>query len=336
MTIRASGILSWTLAISSFVFLSSASPDNFRLVNPVMPGADPFAFVSKGIIWIYPTWSPGSGRMFYAFSSSDLLSWQRHGPVLEFANIRWIEADGEKMHYAWAPCIVERNEKFYFYYSVGPQGKTPSRLGVAIGNSPAGIFVDSGQPLLIGGGGFEAIDPMVFEDPRSGHLFLYAGGSAGATLRMFALRDDMVNLEKPMPVDTPPQFTEGVFIHYHGGKYHLTYSHGSYRHASYSVHYATGDSPTGPWTYRGPLLLSDSLHKGPGHHSFIQSPLNGEWLIFYHRWDGQSGDGPYHGSRQICIDRVSYDANGLLRPISMTDGRTITPVRPGAVINRPR
>jgi hypothetical protein len=39
----------------------------------------------------------------------------------------------------------------------------------------------SGKPLVTGGNGFEAIDPMVFVDPKTKTPYLYAGGSAGAT-----------------------------------------------------------------------------------------------------------------------------------------------------------
>jgi beta-xylosidase len=159
---------------------------------------------------------------------------------------------------------------------------------------------------------------MVFADPQSGKTYLYAGGSAGATLRVFELNPDLVRFAREIPIATPPQFTEGVFMHYRDGRYYLSYSHGSYRHSSYSVHYATADTPTGPWTYRGAILESGDTHKGPGHHSFIRSPLTGEWLIVYHRWENQAGDGPYRGFRQICIDRVEYDQEGLIRPIVMT------------------
>ena len=56
----------------------------------------------------------------------------------------------------------------------------------------------------------------------------------------------------------------------------------------------------------------------------------GDWRIVYHRWENQTGDGPYRGSRQICIDRVDYDAAGLIRPIVMTGGTAGT----NAVIRR--
>ncbi len=300
-------LLGWTVTI-------------LEAANPIMPGADPQALVVGDTVWVYPTWSPGRGDSFYAFSSTNLTDWQRHGPVLEFKNVRWIKDDGQERHHAWAPGILTNNGKYFFYYSVGPQNPTPSRIGVAVGDKPQGPFRDSGKPLLTGGNGFEAIDPMVFTDPQSGKTYFYSGGSAGATLRVFELNPDLVSVAREIPVQTPPQFTEGVFMHYREGRYYLSYSHGSYQHASYSVHYAMADSPVGPWIYRGAILTSDATRKGPGHHSFIRSPLTGEWLIVYHRWDNQTGDGPYRGSRQLCIDHMEYDANGLILPIVMTGG----------------
>lgn len=320
-----------TFLFSSFALLASASHSPAAFPNPILPGADPHALVWQNTVWVYPTWSDGRGERFFAFSSTNLTHWQRHGPLLDFNDVSWIKDDRQPRHHAWAPCVLPARGRFYFYYSVGPQNPTPSRIGVAVGDSPAGPFQDSGKPLLTGGQGFEAIDPMVFADPQSGKTFFYAGGSAGAKLRVFEMNPDLISFAREIPVTTPPFFTEGVFMHYDRGQYYLSYSHGSYRHSSYSVHYATAPTPTGPWTYRGAILTSDPSRKGPGHHSFIRFPPNGEWLIFYHRWDNQTGDGPYRGFRQICIETVEFDPQGLIRPIRMTSGQNSSPnpaVRP--------
>jgi beta-xylosidase len=311
------------LILLSVLFLVWAFPQHAaaQWTNPIMAGADPHAIVVGKTVWTYPTWDVrgGGGRHFYAFSSADLQRWEQHGPVLGFEDVSWIKDDGQQNHGAWAPGVIEARGKFYFYYSVGPQNPTPSRIGVAVGDRPEGPFRDSGQPLLTGGSGFEAIDAMVFADPNSGRHYLYAGGSAGAKLRVFELKDDLVSFSREIQVETPPRFTEGSFMHCHGGKYHFTYSSGSWQRSSYSVHYVTSSSPIGPWQYRGAILTSDATHKGPGHHSFIQDPATGDWLIVYHRWDQVTGDGPYRGSRKICIDRVHYDAEGFLLPIQMSD-----------------
>lgn len=319
-------MLMLALRLQGLLLLGTLGVSWLHAANPILPGADPHALVVDQTVWIYPTWSGGRGERFFTFASTNLVDWQRHGPVLDLKDVAWIKDDGQERHHAWAPGVLFKNGRCYFYYSVGPQNPTPSRIGVAVGDKPEGPFRDSGRPLLTGGNGFEAIDPMAFTDPRSGKSFLYAGGSAGAKLRVFELGSDLLSFAREVPVETPSQFTEGVFMHYHNGRYYLSYSHGRWQYSSYSVHYATADSPTGPWVYRGPILTSDRTHKGPGHHSFLRTPITGEWLVVYHRWENQAGDGPYRGARQICLDRFEYDTDGLIRPIVMTSrSRPATP-----------
>ncbi len=290
--------------------------------NPQFQGADPHATMIDGELWVFPTGGPGgswAADRFGAFSSRDLRTWQPRGELIRRDQIAWIGADGAPEHFLWAPGVATRDGKWYLYYSVGPQNPTPSRIGVAVADRPAGPYRDSGQPLVTGGQGFEAIDPMVFVDPKDGKAYLYAGGSAGARLRVWELTPDMVGLSREVPVATPPQFTEGAFMHERNGTYYLSYSHGRFNAADYSVHYATAPSPTGPWRYRGAILTSDRTHKGPGHHSFVQAPT-GEWLIVYHRWENPQGPAPFSGERQVAIDRLRYAKDGRILPVRMTDG----------------
>ena len=295
--------------------------------NPLLSGADPHAvLIQKQEIWIYATGlGPGNGRL-YAASSRDLREWTTHGPILDFDSIPWIRADGRREAYAWAPCLARRGRHYYLYYSVGPQSAShPAHIGVAVGDSPAGPFRDSGRALITGGNGFEAIDPMAWYDAKADHWLLYVGGSAGAKLCIYELDRNMTRVARELETETPQHFTEGAFLHYHDGYYHLTYSHGSWRHDSYSVHHATGPSPTGPWAYQGPILTSDERHKGPGHHSICRHPDSGEWLIFYHRWENASGPGPYEGSRQIAADRLVHLPKGRIQPVRMTDAKPPVP-----------
>lgn len=290
-----------------------------KIKNPVFVAADPHAVVFGDRVWIYPTFSRPHERTFHAFESTDLQHWTRHGPVLDFKNVKWIDDDGAEHHWPWAPCCVERNGKYYFYYSVGPQVPTPSRIGVAVGDNPAGPFADIGKPLLTGTNDvFEAIDPMVFID-KDGKAYLYAGGSNGSRLKIFELNDDMISLKREVPVENPKNFTEGTFMHERNGIYYLTYSHGWWQGDTYSVHYATGPSPTGPFTYRGPILVGNDKHKGPGHHSIIHDLKTDTWRIVYHRWNNETGTPPYKGHRSTAIETLTYDANGLINPIEMTD-----------------
>lgn len=294
--------------------------------NPVLQGADPHAMEINGTYWLYPTRSNGPGSRFFAYSSPDLRQWKEHGPVLDFKDLAWALADGRPQALAWAPCIIGHGGRFYFYFSVGPQSAAfPAHIGVAVGDSPAGPFVDSGQPLLTGGNGFEAIDPFVFHDAKNGRHLLFSGGSAGATLRIHQLDESLTRLARRIQTATPPHFTEAPFLHQRDGIFHLTYSYGGWRDASYSVHHATAETPTGPWRYRGCILKSDARHKGPGHHSILRLPGTDQWRIIYHRWNDRQGDGPFSGSREIAIDRLEHTPDGGITPIRMTDGETSRP-----------
>jgi beta-xylosidase len=291
---------------------------DLRAANPILSVADPHAVVFDKTLWIYPT-GGGGGTEFFAWSSTDGSQWKKHGPILRLDEVRWIRDDGAERHFAWAPCAIRKDRRYYFYYSVGPQNPTPSRIGVAVGDRPEGPFRDSGKPLLTGGSGFEAIDPFVFQDPETGTCYLYAGGSAGSKLRVFELSPDMVSFKREIPVKTPRLFTEGPFVHHHAGRYYLSYSHGNYRDASYSVHYATGETAIGPWTYQGVILASDHRHKGPGHHSMVRLPGSEPWFIVYHRWNDREGGGPFTGKRETCIDRLEHTPDGKIARVVMTD-----------------
>ena len=300
----------------AYILLTVGLIQSVFAANPVLRGADPHAIISDGIFYVYPT--SGPGNRFYVYASKNLESFKRGQAVLDFRKIDWIPKGGN----AWAPAIIEKDGTWYFYYSVGPK---PSHIGVASGTSPRGPFTDSGKPLLSDNGksSFEAIDPMVFKDSKTGKHYLYAGGSAGSKLRVFEMADDMLTFAKEIKVDTPKNFTEGIFMHERNGIYYLSYSHGSWRDETYSVHYAISETPTGPWHYQGPILTSDKRYKGPGHHSFVQLPETDHWLIFYHRWEKA---GPDQGHRMTAIEIVKYDKQGRIKPIIMTrKGITLTP-----------
>ncbi len=296
-------------------FVLVGAPATGEDVPSVLEGGDPTLIHANKTWWVYRT--GGTEGTLEAIASNDLRNWETRGTLIAKSDIRWIDDDGAPKHGLWAPDMVQGNGRWYFYYSVGPQNPTPSRLGVATCDSPAGPCADSGKPLLTGGNGFEAIDPMVFRDPKSGKHYLYAGGSAGATLRVFEVGTDMVSLAREVPVDQPPLFTEGAFMHERRGTYYLSYSHGKWNDATYQVHYATAPGPTGPWRYRGLILQSDGKYKGPGHHSFVRAP-DGRWLIAYHRWEGRTDNGPYKGRRRIAIQPIHYLSDGRIAPIAIS------------------
>lgn len=317
--------MAWRRGFYTLAALTLVAADGRASRNPLFAGADPDIIAACGEWWIFPTSQGAMPRReftsrFYAWHSPDLQHWRKTEPVLTIGSIKWIGDDGQPEHYLWAPSVTRANGRYYMYYSVGPQGASPSRIGVAVATRPDGPYVDSGKPLLTGGNGFEAIDPVVFPDRRTGLAYLYAGGSAGAKLRVFEVAPDLVSLGREIPVATPAQFTEGAFMHERKGIYYLSYSHGRFNGPDYSVHYATGTSPIGPWTYRGAVLTSDATHKGPGHHAFVTNPALGRSVVAYHRWNRSDATPPFTGMRDVAVEELRYGRDGSILPIKMTNG----------------
>jgi hypothetical protein len=128
------------------------------------------------------------------------------------------------------------------------------------------------------------------------------------------LNSDMISLSGSLSVVTPTNFTEGPFMSKRNGLYYMSYSNGHWNDSTYNVQYATSTSPMGPWTYRGQILSSDSGHKGPGHHAFVQVPNTDTWVIVYHYWD------TLYSARHTSTDYITYNADGTIAPIAMTGG----------------
>ena len=62
------------------------------------------------------------------------------------------------------------------------------------------------------------------------------------------------------------------------------WSEGGWTGPDYSVAYAIGDSPFGPFKRVGKILQQDpAIATGAGHHSVINIPGTDQWYIVYHR-----------------------------------------------------
>src|SRR6476659_7528842 len=72
--------------------------------NPILNGwyADPEATIFGKTYWIYPTYSDAYEKQvfFDAFSSTDLIHWQKHEHILDTAAVKWAKRA------MWAPAIV--------------------------------------------------------------------------------------------------------------------------------------------------------------------------------------------------------------------------------------
>ena len=293
------------LLLPAFVFTPSRTALAATTTgNPIIPGdgADPDIELFNGKYYIYPTTPDGSH--FHAWASTDLSNWQDQGTILQLgSDVSWDNISG------WAPTMVYRNNQYYFYFAGDGQ------IGVATCISPVGPCTDKGTPLVgsNGIGGIEVIDPMVFTD-SDGQTYLYFGGSAGGgKMGIYKLNSDMVSLNGNLIVQTPPNFTEGVYMVKRNSTYYLMYSNARWYDTSYNVQYSTSTSPLGPWTYQGTVLSSANGNTGPGHHSLLKYPGTDDWYIVYHRHEQSNGPG-----RRIAIDRIYFNADGTIAPVVMT------------------
>lgn len=299
-----------------------------KRVSPVLPGyyADPNIAVFGDKYYIYATtdgYAGWGGNVFYVWSSPDLVQWTRSAePFLTLngtsGNVPWATGN------AWAPTIIERNGKYYFYFSGNNPTYDRKTIGAAIADSPDGPFTAQPTAMILNNGAVttgQAIDPAVFEDPTTGKYYIFYGnGGSDIIGSLYAeLNDDMVSVKDNTTQAIPglTDFREGIFVNFREGLFHLTYSIDDTGSENYRVGYATSDSVHGPWTYRG-IILQKDVSQGilaTGHSSIINVPCTDDWYIAYHRFHIPDGDGTH---RETTIDRLYFDNNGLIIPVIPT------------------
>ncbi|MEZ5163509.1 MAG: glycoside hydrolase family 43 protein [Fimbriimonadaceae bacterium] len=278
--------------------------------NPIFSGwyADPEIHVFEGRYYVYPTYSaPYEKQTFYeAFSSPDLVHWHREGRILDFKDVPW-----STNRAAWAPSVIERNGKYFMYFSAGDG----AGIGVAVSDHPGGPFKDAlGEPLIKENiNGAQPIDAMAFLDDDD-QAYLYYGGWKHANV--VKLTEDMLHTEGDFKEITPEGYVEGSFMLKRKGEYVFMWSEGGWGNSTYGVAYARAKSPTGPFERIGKILGTDpTVAKGAGHHSVLQLPGTDEYVICYHRRPLEETDA---NARVVCLDRLVFDENGNILPVKQT------------------
>ena len=129
--------------------------------------------------------------------------------------------------------------------------------------------------------------------------------------------DEFFSEKRLIPNTELKDVFEAPFVFKRGDTYYFTYSSGSCHDHTYRVQYATSKAgPMGPFTYKGCILETnaDGTIHGPGHHSIIEE--DGHYYIVYHRHNNPHS---VHGfNRQVCIDEMSFDAEGNILPVVPT------------------
>ena len=319
--------------------------DNHR--QPILSGlhADPEVLYSNKTkkYYIYSTTdgTPGwGGHDFSVFSSVNLIDWTDEGKMLDVKGdqVKW--ANGN----AWAPAIEEVKQKdgtyrYYFYFSANNPVSKRKEIGVAVSDSPTGPFVDSGAPIITDADrpaearGGQAIDVDVFRDPKSGKYYLYWGNGfmAGAELNadMLSVKKETVRLLTPKGGSLRTwAYREGGYVFYRKDTYYFMWSVDDTGSPNYHVCYGTSKSPLGPITIdeQSYMVISqkpeDKIY-GTAHNSVLQLPGKDVWYIVYHRInknyvDKKLGKGVPGTHREVCIDRLTFDKQGRILPVTPT------------------
>lgn len=240
---------------------------------------------------------------------SDPTKWVCHGDIFRSrdghdspSDVDWTD------EMLFAPDVVERGGKYYLYaYIVNAKGC------VAVADRPEGPFrllsrYEYDIPNHYDNGTF--IDPGVLVDD-DGRVYIYCGYQGSY---MCELKDNMYEAVPGsykldiIPTAEPHRFFEACSPRKINGTYYLIYSpqRGS------CLDYATSDSPTGPFTYRGTIIDNGIDFPGGNDHGSVCC-VNGQWYIFYHRMTNGT-----IMSRRGCVERIEILPDGTIPQVEMT------------------
>ena len=114
-------------------------------------------------------------------------------------------------------------------------------------------------------------------------------------------------------------FVEGSYMLKHNGTYYLLYSTGALHDGSYSVHYAMGNNPFGPFTKPNPNIVirmnKEKTTQGPGHNSVFK--FIDKYYIVYHQHN-QPHEDAQGVFRQTCADLMEFNADGTIKEVTPT------------------
>lgn len=299
--------------------------------NPVLDQdfPDP-TVISGGDGWYYAyatqSISKGDTLNIQTARSKDLVTWEFLGDALP-QKPAW----ASQTQKFWAPHVLRDSlaKKYYMYFSGQPNGKDGLCLGVAVADAPGGPFVAEPEPLQCGEG-FINIDPVAFDDPKSGKRLLY-WGSGFKPIKVQELTADRLHFapgSSPKDVVSPGKdkeynlLIEGGWVIYRNGKYYLFYSGDNCcgDKAHYAVMVARADDPFGPFERLGEtngtgssVILEQKGHwRAPGHNSIVTDQAGTDWIVYHAiapdkpTLGRDSIKGDRHDRRIMLIDPIAY------------------------------
>ncbi|WP_168735946.1 family 43 glycosylhydrolase [Cohnella fermenti] len=303
--------------------ITGATYNNLNLLGGI---ADPHVMYYEGVYYLYGTDTAKSSTDMQVgikvYTSTDLVNWTERGYALSNED-SW----GSKQF--WAPEVIERDGTFYMYYAV------EEHLAVASSDSPLGPFKQEVQAPLHPD--TKEIDAHIFTDDDGRSYMYFVRFNNNNHILVAEMNEDMKSIKEDTIqfVFAPTQewensqkepvasINEGPFVIKHNGTYYMTYSGNHFQSPDYGVGYATAPTPTGPWTkYEfNPIMKSNELVPGAGHHSLIQSPDGTELFMVYHTHYAVGQTEP----RKLAIDRVQFVPQENGPDLMEVWGPTMTP-----------
>lgn len=295
--------------------------------NPVIKEvftADPAALVHDDTVYLYTGHdeAPNNDVFFemhdwLAFSSTDMVNWKAHGPIMKATDFKWAKGD------AWASHMIEKNGKFYFFTTVRHNEEKPGfAIGVAVSDSPTGPFKDAiGHALVTNDmttqtpNDWDDIDPAIFTEDN-GDTYMFFGNLVPKYVK---LTDNLTALDGEIKVIDVPNFTEAAWVHKKGENYYLSYA----CEFPEKICYAMSKSIHGPWEYKG-ILNEVAGNTETNHQSIIEYKGN-DYFIYHTGALPPKGDQPSGGRfrRSVAIDPLIYNDDGTLKRVVMsTEGIT--------------
>ncbi|MEA3040973.1 MAG: arabinan endo,5-alpha-L-arabinosidase [Sphingomonadales bacterium] len=311
--------------------LRPASDAGASYSNPVLAEDFPDPAVLRapdGYYYAYATQTTGAdGRTLniQVARSRDLVAWTHLGDALP-AKPAWASRTQD----FWAPHVAQHGGRYFMYYSAKPDAALTDEsrglcLAVATAARPEGPFTDSGRPLQCGPG-FVNIDPMAFDDPRTGRRLLY-WGSGFQPIRVQELAEDRISFapgSRPVDLvgvdatDSPANYrrlVEGAWVLWRAPYYYMFFSGDNC--CGPGIHYAAliarSRSATGPFEVRsrrrGVVLERTGRWIGPGHNSVIRDAAGTDWIV-YHAVDSRlprtRPQDEINTRRVMLIDRIAW------------------------------
>lgn len=252
----------------------------------------------------------------------NLNKWTCHGDIFHTGADRDHESDIDwdtPTTRLFAPDVVEKDGKYYLYAYIR------ETFGcVAVSDRPEGPFKTISKyqytmPDEVCDGGI-FIDPGVLVDD-DGRAYIYCGylrsymGELNSE-NMYEILDG-THKENFIPNEVTDEggfdadeklFFEACSPRKVGDTYYMIYS----PHKSSRLAYATSNSPTGPFTYRGYIIDSGVDYPDGNDHGSIAC-INGQWYIFYHKMTNGT-----IMSRQGCVEKITILPDGTIPPVEMT------------------